>query len=226
MSGIDSTERLGWTRGALAARAAADIADGAYVNLGIGIPMMIPSRLPEDREVWFHSENGILGLGGVPKEDEIDLDVQNAGKEYATLVVGASIFDSSLSFAMVRGGHLDVAVLGGMQVTPSGDLANWTAPGRTPGVGGAMDLVTGAKQVWVLMEHNDRSGTSKLMRRCTLPLTGARCVTRVYTTLGVFEPAGSHFRCLELAPGVDEATVRELTDAEVSCDLVPAGAGS
>lgn len=224
MSG--STERLGWTRGALAGRAAADIADGSYVNLGIGIPMMIPSRLPEDREVWFHSENGILGLGGVPAEDEIDLDVQNAGKEYATLVVGASIFDSSLSFAMVRGGHLDVAVLGGMQVTPSGDLANWTAPGRTPGVGGAMDLVTGAKQVWVLMEHNDRSGTSKLMRRCTLPLTGARCVTRVYTTLGVFEPAGSHFACLELAPGVDEAAVRALTDADVTFDRLRAGAAS
>lgn len=212
---MSGTDRPGWTRGALAARAAADIADGSYVNLGIGIPMMIPSRLPEGREVWFHSENGILGLGGVPAQDEIDLDVQNAGKEYATLVAGASIFDSSLSFAMVRGGHLDIAVLGGMQVTPSGDLANWTAPGRTPGVGGAMDLVTGAKQVWVLLEHTDRAGSSKLMRACTLPLTGARCVTRIYTTLGVFEPAGPHFACVELAPGVDEETVRRLTDADV-----------
>jgi 3-oxoacid CoA-transferase subunit B len=212
---VSVDERIGWSRDGLAQRAAHDVPDGAYVNLGIGIPMMIPSRLSEGREVWFHTENGILGLGGVPEPDQVDLDVQNAGKEYATMVVGASTFDSSLSFAIVRGGHLDIAVLGGMQVTPSGDLANWTAPGRTPGVGGAMDLVTGAKQVWVVLDHTDRAGRAKLMRRCTLPLTGARCVTRVYSTLGVFEPAGSHFDCLELAPGVDEETVRELTDAEV-----------
>jgi 3-oxoacid CoA-transferase subunit B len=223
---VTAPERPGWTRGALAARAAADIADGSYVNLGIGIPMMIPSRLPEGREVWFHSENGILGLGGVPAPDEIDLDVQNAGKEYATLVTGASIFDSALSFAMIRGGHLDIAVLGGMQVAPSGDLANWTAPGRTPGVGGAMDLVSGAKQVWVLMEHADRHGRSKLVRGCTLPLTGARCVTRVYTPLGVFEPAGPRFECLELAPGVDDGMVRDLTDAEVSFERATGGAAS
>jgi 3-oxoacid CoA-transferase subunit B len=212
---VSVDERIGWSRDGLAQRAADDVPDGAYVNLGIGIPMMIPSRLPEGREVWFHTENGILGLGGVPEPDQIDLDVQNAGKEYATMVEGASTFDSSLSFAIVRGGHLDIAVLGGMQVTPSGDLANWTAPGRTPGVGGAMDLVTGAKQVWVVLDHTDRAGRAKLMRRCTLPLTGARCVTRIYSTLGVFEPAGAHFDCLELAPGVDEQTVRGLTDAEV-----------
>ena len=213
---------IGWSREALAARAAQDVPDGSYVNLGIGIPMMIPSRIPADREVWFHTENGILGLGGVPAPDEIDLDVTNAGKEYATVVPGASIFDSSLSFAIVRGGHLDIAVLGGMEATPSGDLANWTAPGRTPGVGGAMDLVSGAKQVWVVMDHTDRRGRSKLMRRCTLPLTGARCVDRIYTALGVFRPAGSHFDCLELAPGVSEAVVREMTDAQVAFDLAPA----
>jgi 3-oxoacid CoA-transferase subunit B len=213
---------IGWSREALAARAAQDVPDGSYVNLGIGIPMMIPSRIPAEREVWFHTENGILGLGGVPAPDEIDLDVTNAGKEYATIVAGASIFDSSLSFAIVRGGHLDIAVLGGMEATPSGDLANWTAPGRTPGVGGAMDLVSGAKQVWVVMDHTDRRGRSKLMRRCTLPLTGARCVDRIYTALGVFRPAGSHFDCLELAPGVSEDVVRELTDAEVAFDLAPA----
>jgi len=138
---------IGWSRSGLAQRAADDVPDGAYVNLGIGIPMMIPARVAEDREVWFHTENGILGLGGVPEPDDIDLDVTNAGKEYARIEVGASIFDSSLSFAIVRGGHLDIAVLGGMEATPSGDLANWTAPGRTPGVGGAMDLVMGAKQV-------------------------------------------------------------------------------
>ena len=215
VSETETETQIGWGRAELAARAAQDVPDGSYVNLGIGIPMMIPSRIPADREVWFHTENGILGLGGVPDPDEIDLDVTNAGKEYATIVVGASAFDSSLSFAIVRGGHLDIAVLGGMEATPSGDLANWTAPGRTPGVGGAMDLVMGAKQVWVVMDHTDRRGRSKLMRRCTLPLTGARCVTRIYTALGVFRPAGSHFECLELAPGVDLETVRELTDAEV-----------
>lgn len=213
MSEIET--QIGWSRSALAQRAADDVPDGSYVNLGIGIPMMIPSRIPADREVWFHTENGILGLGGVPAPEEIDLDVTNAGKEYARIEAGASIFDSSLSFAIVRGGHLDIAVLGGMEVTPSGDLANWTAPGRTPGVGGAMDLVSGAKQVWVVMDHTDKRGRSKLMRRCTLPLTGARCVTRIYTALGVFRPAGSHFECVELAPGVDAETVRELTDAEV-----------
>lgn len=206
---------LGWSRTALASRAAQDVPDGAYVNLGIGIPMLLPACIPEGREVWFHTENGILGLGGVPDPDQIDLDVTNAGKEYARIEIGAAAFDSSLSFAIVRGGHLDIAVLGGMEATPTGDLANWTAPGRTPGVGGAMDLVTGAKQVWVVMDHTDRRGRPKLVRRCTLPLTGARCVTRLYTGLGVFRPAGGHFDCLELAPGVDEQTVRELTDADV-----------
>ncbi len=219
MSEIET--EIGWSREALALRAAQDVPDASYVNLGIGIPMMIPSRIPEGREVWFHTENGILGLGGVPAPDEIDLDVTNAGKEYATIVPGASIFDSSLSFAIVRGGHLDIAVLGGMEATPSGDLANWTAPGRTPGVGGAMDLVSGAKQVWVVMDHTDRRGRSKLMRRCTLPLTGARCVDRIYTALGVFRPSGSHFDCLELAPGVSEDVVRELTDAEVAFAFAP-----
>lgn len=220
----ENESSIGWSRSALAQRAADDVPDGSYVNLGIGIPMMIPARIPEDREVWFHTENGILGLGGVPEPDAVDLDVTNAGKEYAKIVVGASSFDSSLSFAIVRGGHLDIAVLGGMEATPSGDLANWTAPGRTPGVGGAMDLVMGAKQVWVVMDHTDKRGRSKLVRRCTLPLTGARCVTRIYTALGVFRPAGSHFECLELAPGVDAETVRELTDAEVAFAGAPVAA--
>lgn len=209
-------DTVGWTREALAARVASDVPDGAYVNLGIGIPMLIASHIPDGREVWFHTENGVLGLGGVPEPDEIDPDMQNAGKEYAKIVVGAAAFDSSLSFAIVRGGHLDIAVLGGMQVACTGDLANWAVPGRTPGVGGAMDLVTGSKQVWVVMDHADRSGTAKLVTRCTLPLTGTRCVTRVYTTLGVFRPAGSHFECVEVAPGADRSTIERLTDAEVS----------
>lgn len=217
-----STDVLtGWPRAALAARAATDVPDGAYVNLGIGIPMLIPDHVPADREVWFHTENGILGLGGSPGPDEVDLDVTNAGKEYATVVPGASAFDSALSFAIVRGGHLDIAALGAMEVAPSGDLANWSAPGRTPGVGGAMDLVGGAKNVWVLMEHVDRRGRPKLVARCSLPLTGGRCVTRVYTSLGVFRPAGAHFECLELAPGVDEQRVRDCTQADVTFVLDP-----
>ena len=224
MSEIEA--QIGWSRADLANRAAQDVPDGSYVNLGIGIPMMIPARIPVEREVWFHTENGILGLGGVPEPDEVDLDVTNAGKEYAKVVLGASAFDSALSFAIVRGGHLDIAVLGGMEVTPSGDLANWTAPGRTPGVGGAMDLVSGAKQVWVVMDHTDRRGRSKLMRRCTLPLTGTRCVTRIYTALGIFRPAGSHVECLEPATGVDQETVRELTDAEVVFAGAPAVASA
>ena len=223
---MSTTQGLGWSRDALARRAAQEIWDGAYVNLGIGIPMMIPSRIPAGREVMFHSENGILGLGGVPAPDALDLDVTNAGKEYATLVDGASTFDSSLSFAIVRGGHLDIAVLGGMQVTPAGDLANWTAPGRTPGVGGAMDLVAGSRQVWVVMEHVDRKGQSKLVDQCTLPLTGRRCIDRVFTPYGIFRPAGSHFECLELADGISPALVTESTTAPVTfaADLVGASA--
>jgi 3-oxoacid CoA-transferase B subunit len=216
---MSDPDACGWSRGELAARAARDVPDGTYVNLGIGIPMLIASRIPDDREVWFHTENGILGLGGAPEAGEIDLDVQNAGKEYAKIFVGAAAFDSALSFAIVRGGHLDIAVLGGMQVACTGDLANWSAPGRTPGVGGAMDLVTGSKQVWVLMEHTDRAGTPKLVRHCTLPVTGTRCVTRVYTTWGVFRPAGPHFECLDLAPGVDPESVRGLTGADVAFRL-------
>ena len=213
---MSESESLGWSREDLAARAARDVPDGAYVNLGIGMPMLIASHLPPELEVWFHTENGILGLGGAPEPHEIDRDMQNAGKEYAKIVTGAAAFDSALSFAIVRGGHLDVAVLGAMQVTPRGDLANWSVPGRTPGVGGAMDLVTGSKQLWIVMEHTDRAGTPKLVRECTLPLTGTRCVTRVYTSLGVFRPAGSHFDCIDLAPGVDIESVRALTDAEVT----------
>jgi 3-oxoacid CoA-transferase subunit B len=212
---------LGWSREELAGRVAFDVPDGAYVNLGIGMPMMIASRIPNDREVWFHTENGVLGLGGVPEPHEVDLDMQNAGKEYAKIVTGAAAFDSALSFAIVRGGHLDIAVLGGMQVACAGDLANWAVPGRTPGVGGAMDLVTGSKQVWVVMDHTDRSGTPKLMRQCTLPLTGIRCVTRVYTTFGLFRPAGSHFECLDIASGVDADTIQRMTDAEVRFDVRP-----
>ena len=203
----------GWSRHQLAERVAADNPDGACVNLGIGIPLLVPDYLPADREVLFHSENGIIGLGPKPAPDDVDFDVTNAAKEYATLIAGASTFDSSLSFGIIRGGHLDIAVLGGMQVTPDGDLANWAAPGRTPGVGGAMDLVAGARETWVVMEHTDKHGRPKLVERCTLPLTGAGVVDRVYTALGVFVPAGAAFRVVELAPGVDQDEVSRQTAA-------------
>ena len=217
---MSEPDALGWSREELATRAALDVPDGAYVNVGIGIPMLIASHIPEDREVWFHTENGVLGLGGVPEADEVDLDMQNAGKEYAKIVVGAAAFDSALSFAIVRGGHLDIAVLGGMQVASMGDLANWSVPGRTPGVGGAMDLVTGSKQVWVLMEHTDRAGNAKIVKKCSLPLTGVGVVDRVITNLGVIDVVGDGTLLLcELAPGVGADDVIAATGAELTVAL-------
>lgn len=207
--------QAGWTRDEIAARAARDIPEGSYVNLGMGIPQLVADYLDPAREVFLHSENGILGMGGAPPEDEIDVDMTDAGKRPVTIVPGGAVFDSSDSFAMIRGGHLDLAVLGAMEVSVRGDIANWTAPGRTPGVGGAMDLVLGAKSVWVLMTHCDRKGGPKLVPACTLPLTGPRVVRRVVTNLGVFEPAEDGFTALELAPGISEETVIRNTGAPV-----------
>lgn len=209
------TKRPGWGRDELAARVAQDIPDGAYVNLGIGQPLLISDYIPEDREVLFHSENGILGMGPTPAVDEIDLDLVNAGKGYASLITGAATFDSTVSFGMVRGGHLDVAVLGGMEVSPAGDLANWTPPGRGPGVGGAMDLVQGARQVWIMMDHTNKHGDAKLLPHCLAPVTGLRVVDRVYTNLGVFAPRGSYFEVIELAPGITIDEVRAATAVPV-----------
>ncbi|MEV5408170.1 3-oxoacid CoA-transferase subunit B [Thermopolyspora sp. NPDC052614] len=204
----------GWRREEIAARAAKDIPDGSYVNLGMGIPQLVADHLDPAREIFLHSENGILGMGGAP-EDEIDPDLTDAGKRPVTIVPGGSIFDSSDSFAMIRGGHLDLAVLGAMEVSADGDIANWTAPGRTPGVGGAMDLVLGARSVWVLMAHCDRTGNPKLVPACTLPLTGPRVVRRVVTNLGVFVPGEGGFTALELAPGISRETVIRNTGAPV-----------
>lgn len=206
-------DAVGWSRFGIAHRVAQDIVDGAYVNLGMGIPLHVADYIPDEVEVYFHSENGILGLGPSPKPGMDDSDVIDAGKRPSTLVAGASVFDSSLSFAMIRGGHIDLAVLGAMEVTPGGDLANWTAPGRTPGVGGAMDLVQGARRTWAVLQHTDKAGASKLLERCTLPLTGAGVVERVITNLGVFEPAGVAFRVIELAPGVDRDLLERSTEA-------------
>ncbi len=201
----------------MAARAAQDIADGSYVNLGIGIPELVARFVPDGREFIYHTENGLLGMGPPPSEDEKDMDLMNAGKKYVTVEPGASYFHHADSFSMIRGGHIDVCVLGAMQVAENGDIANWStgAPGAIPAVGGAMDLVQGVKKIYVITQHQTRHGEPKLVERCNMPLTGPGVVSRIYTDLAVIEVTPDGFQLVELAPGISFEEVEQKTGTQI-----------
>ncbi|MEU6346981.1 3-oxoacid CoA-transferase subunit B [Streptomyces sp. NPDC046977] len=213
-----TTAQLSLTRAQMARRVADDLVDGWCVNVGIGVPLLLPEQATPGKEILYHCEHGLLGVGPAPLS-EPDPDVTDAGKNPVTLLEGAASFDSSLSFALARGGRLDLCVLGALQVGEAGDLANWLVPGGNPGVGGAMDLVAGARRVWVMMTHVDKQGNPKLLKRCSFPLTGPGVVDRVYTDLAVFEFVDGVLTLRECAPGVTPDHVAALTEAAYTVDL-------
>lgn len=219
MSTIDASIQP-WSRDQMAQRAARDLQEGWFVNLGIGIPTLVANHIPDDKEIIFHSENGVVGVGPAPAPEDIEPWLINAGKQYITLRTGGSYTHHADSFAMIRGGHLDLCVLGAYDVSVNGDIANWamSATDTAPAVGGAMDLAVGAKRVWVLMEHVSKSGGFRLVNECAYPLTAAEAVTRIYTNLAVLEPRGSHFMVLDMVPGITEEKLAALTEAPLKFD--------